>query len=172
MRNSVKIAIAAVVAIAALGGMIAIVVHARDDGNTTGHLSFAPTEPAPSPFDEFMQARVALGNRCLRVLVASTETQRVQGLRDVTDLAGFDGMLFVFPNDGLAQFTMAETPMPLDIMFFDEHGAPLDFQHMKPCPEGTDVTCPPYSSDHEYRLALETPTGSQHPGGSLGACAA
>lgn len=172
MRNKVKIAIAAVVAIAALGGMIAIVVISRHDENTTGHLSFARTTPAPSPFAQFAEARVALGNRCLRVLVASTDAQRTQGLRDVTDLAPYDGMLFVFPNDNLAQFTMAETPMPLDITFFDEEGDPVDRQVMQPCPQGTDATCPVYSSDHKYRLALETPSGSQHAGGSLGPCAA
>ena len=172
MRNNVKVAIAAVVAVASLGGLIAIVVRARDDNNTTGHLAFARTEPAESRFAEFMEARVALGNRCLRVLVASTQTQRQQGLRDVTDLAPYDGMLFVFPNESSAQFTMAETPMPLDITFFDAHGNPVSHQTMTPCPQGTDATCPVYSSDHKYRLALETPAGSQSAGGSVGPCAA
>src|SRR5262249_13534962 len=117
-------------------------------------------------------ARVALGDRCLRVLVALTQGQRVQGLRDVTNLSPYDGMLFVFPRDNITQFTMAETPMPLDITFFEADGEPVNFQPMKPCPDGSDATCPPYSSDHEYRLALETPSGSQHPGGSLGPCTA
>jgi uncharacterized membrane protein (UPF0127 family) len=170
LRNSFKIAIAAIVAVAALGGILALVL--RHDGSTTGHLSFASPEPAPAPFAAFKEARVAYGNKCLRLLIAETEAQRVQGLREVTNLAPYDGMLFVFPNDNIAQFTMAQTPMPLDITFFDEDGTPLDFQPMKPCPDGTDATCPPYSSDHKYRLALETPSGSQHPGGSLGPCAA
>jgi uncharacterized membrane protein (UPF0127 family) len=172
LRNSVKVAIAAVVAVASLGGLIAIVVHARQDENTTGHLSFARTEPAAAPFAEFMEARVALGKHCLRVLVASTETQRQQGLRDITKLAPYDGMLFVFPGNNAAQFTMAETPMPLDIAFFDAHGNPVSHRTMTPCPRGTDATCPVYSSDHKYRLALETPAGSQSAGGSIGPCAA
>ena len=168
--NSFKIAIAAIVAVGALGGILAILL--RHDGSTTGHLSFAPTEPAPAPYAEFKQARVAYGDRCLKLLIAETEAQRVQGLRNVKNLAPYDGMLFVFPKDNIAQFTMAGTPLPLDIAFFDEHGEQVNFQPMKPCPDGTDATCPPYSSDHEYRLALETPSGSQHPGGTLGPCAA
>jgi len=165
--------IAGAVALAALAGMVAIVVHSRHDDNTTGRLTFARTQPAVAPFDKFAEARVAVGERCLRVLVASTGSQRQQGLRDVTRLAPYDGMVFVFPRDTSAQFTMANTPLPLDIAFFDRHGKPVDEVHMKPCPHGTDATCPGYASKRKYRTALETPSaGASGAAGGLGPCAA
>jgi uncharacterized membrane protein (UPF0127 family) len=105
------------------------------------------------------------------VLVALSETQREQGLRDVRSLAPYQGMLFVFPGDTGARFTMAETPTPLDIDFFSAKGVPLDRQRMVPCPAGTDATCPAYASRHRYRYALEQPTGSASASGTLGACA-
>jgi hypothetical protein len=172
LRNSAKIAIASVVALAALAGMVVIAVNARHDDTTTGHFAFAPTQPAGAPFAAFAEARVGVGQRCLRVLVATTEAQRVQGLRDVTNLAPYDGIVFVFPRDTSAQFTMANTPMPLDIAFFDAHGNPVDSSHMTPCPHGTDASCPAYASKHKYRTALETPSSGAHGGGALGPCAA
>jgi uncharacterized membrane protein (UPF0127 family) len=164
-------AAAVVVALAALAGMIAIVVRLRADESTTGRLSFATSTPAAAPFAEFSEARVAVGTRCLRVLVASSAMQRVQGLRDVRSIAPYDGMLFVFPADTTARFTMANTPLPLDATFFSEHGTPVDDVVMKPCPEGSDSTCPAYASKARYRYALERPAGSGGASGALGACA-
>jgi uncharacterized membrane protein (UPF0127 family) len=94
------------------------------------------------------------------VLVASTETQRVQGLRGVRSLAPFEGMVFVFPRDTNARFTMADTPTPLDITFFSARGVPIDEVRMTPCPQGTDASCPEYASKDPYRYALERPAGS------------
>ncbi len=129
-----------------------------------------PKTPASAPFAAFIDARVAVGDDCLRVLVASSEEQRVQGLRDVTDFGAYDGMLFVFPNTTSAKFTMANTPMPLDIGWYASDGAPVDHTTMEPCPEGTDSTCPAYASDGKYRFALETARGGLG-SGSLGGCA-
>ena len=41
---------------------------------------------------------------------------------------------------------MANTPLPLDIGFYDADGAPINRTTMEPCPEGTDATCPIYAS--------------------------
>jgi len=166
-----RIAAAAVVALGALTAAVVIVVGIRSNESDVGRLAFAATTAAPAPFAEFTQARVAVGGRCLPVLVAATENQRVQGLRGVRSLP-FDGMLFVFPRDTDAQFTMAETPTPLDITFFAANGAPVDRTEMKPCPSGTDSTCPAYASKQRYRYALERPTGSAAASGALGGCSA
>ncbi len=172
MPPRVRIAAAAVVALGALAGMVALVVRIRADESGVGRLSFASTGPAAAPFAEFSQARVAVGSRCLRVLVALSPTQRVQGLRDVVSLSPYDGMLFVNPSDTDARFTMAETPVPLDITFFSAKGVPVDRAQMKPCPAGSDATCPEYASEQRYRFALERPTGSAaaSASGSLGSC--
>jgi len=168
----VRIAAAAVVALGALAGLVVLVVRIRAGESGTAHLSFASTSPASAPFGEFSEAHVAVGSTCLRVLVASTPSEREQGLRGVTVFGPYAGMLFVNPGDTSAHYTMAGTPTPLDITFFAEDGRPLDDQHMTPCPDGTDATCPEYASRARYRYALERPTGSGPVSGALGACAA
>ena len=165
-------AAAGIVAFGALAGTIVLVARVRSHESDVGRLTFASTRAAPAPFGEFSEARVAVGSRCLRVLVASSEVQRVQGLRGVRSLAPFDGMLFVFPSDTSARFTMAQTPDPLDITFFSSRGAPVDRAEMAPCPGGTDATCPEYASKQRYRYALERPAGSGSASGAIGACAA
>ena len=85
------------------------------------------TSPAAAPFAEFDEARVAVGDRVpARARRVDAERSASQGLRDVQSLAPYDGMLFVYPSDTDARFTMADTPMPLDITFFAADGAPVD----------------------------------------------
>ena len=163
-------AAAIVVALGSLAGIVALVVHIRSDESGVGHLRFASTTPAVAPFGAFSQARVAVGSTCLRVLVASSPAQRNQGLRGVTALAPYDGMLFVNPTDTDTRYTMAGTPTPLAITFFSASGVPVDNQQMAPCPHGTDSTCPEYAAKHRYRFALERPAGSPSVSGTLGAC--
>ncbi len=172
MAARARIAAATVVAVAALAGMVFLIVHIRADESDVGHLSFTTTSPAAAPFAEFDAAHVSVGSTCLHVLVALSETQRVQGLRDVQSLAPYDGMLFVNPGDTTARYTMANTPMPLDITFFAANGDPVDQTRMAPCPDGTDATCPEYASKEHYRYALERPVGSSSASGALGGCAA
>jgi uncharacterized membrane protein (UPF0127 family) len=140
-------------------------------GSSTGSFPFGPTSRAAPPFGFFDEARIAVGGRCLRVLVASTLDQRVQGLRDVRSLAPYDAMMFAFPSDTSARFTMAQTPLPLDIGWYASSGAPVDRATMQPCPFGTDESCPTYASHKKYRYALETAAGGLG-SGALGACAA
>jgi len=167
-------AVAAVVVLCSLAGLVFLVARVRGGENGTGALAFASTTPAVAPFSDFSEARVAVGGDCLRVLVASTPDQRTQGLRGVTSLGPYAGMLFVNAVDTTARYTMAGTPMPLAITFFDSHGRPVDSTQMTPCPNGTDATCPEYASDGRYRYSLERPAsaGSVNATGTLGACAA
>ena len=173
----VRVAAALVVALGALAAMIVLVGRIRSDESGTGRLNFASTRPAVAPFAEFSETRVAVDSRCLRVLVASTLSQRVQGLRDVRSLAPYEGMLFVYPGDSTARFTMARTPTPLDITFFSARGLPVDRVRMAPCPDASDARCPEYASRTRYRYALERPAGAASSGasatasGALGACA-
>ncbi len=166
-----RIAAATVVALGAIVGMVASVIHVRSDESDVGRLRFAATSPAPAPLGEFDQTRVSVGSQCLRVLVALSPTQREQGLREVHSLAPYAGMLFVNPHDTSARYTMADTPTPLDITFFGESGVAVDRVRMAPCPLGSDATCPQYASKLPYRYALEQPTGSSSATGNLGSCA-
>ena len=169
MRRNTGFVIAAAVAVASLIGIVALIVT-RVGGNSA-KLPFGSTTTAVAPFTGFREARLAVGGNCRRVLVATSAAQRSQGLRDVTNLAPYDGMIFVYANDTDAHFTMANTKIPLDITWYASDGTPVDHTTMQPCPNGTDATCPEYASKHKYRYALEQPAGTQS-GGSIGACTA
>jgi uncharacterized membrane protein (UPF0127 family) len=172
VSTRVRITAAIVVAVGALAGMVVLVVRIRSDESGVGRLRFATTSAAAAPFGDFDEARVAIGGRCLRVLVALSPVQREQGLREVRSLGPYAGMLFVNQSDTNDRYTMADTPMPLDITFFAADGAPVDRTRMAPCPEGTDATCPAYASKKRYRYALEQAAGSSTASGALGGCAA
>lgn len=176
MRSSARAAAAGALALVALGGIVVIVVRAvRDRGATDAAVATVPAglfgspRRAAAPFETFGEARVALDGRCLRVLVASSPAQRGRGLRGVRDLGPYDGMVFVYGSDVSTRFTMARTPLPLDIGWYSAEGAPVDRTTMAPCPEGTDATCPVYEAARRYRYALETEAGSLG-AGSLAPC--
>ena len=124
---------------------------------------------ATAGFDHFTQARISVGGKCGRVLVADSQAERVLGLRAVRDLGPYDGMLFVFDESVLGRFTMADTLIPLDIEFYDSDGQPLRHLRMVPCKNGDDATCPIYDPRVRFRYALETTAGSAQ-SGSLGGC--
>jgi uncharacterized membrane protein (UPF0127 family) len=163
--------LAGAVAVVTLVGIVLLAVHVvRGKGDSeSAPFRFGATQPAAAPFDSFSRSRVTVDHRCLHVLVASTGAQRLQGLREVTDLGAYDGMLFVFPSDALARFTMAQTPLPLDIGWYTADGAPVDRARMTPCPRGSDTNCPSYGPRRKYRYALETRAGALG-GGALSAC--
>jgi len=168
LRRNAGFVIAAVVAVASLVGIIALI--ASRVGSDSAKLPFGSTSAAAAPFADFREARVAVGGKCVRVLVATSDAQRSQGLRDVTNLAPYDGMIFVYAHDTDTHFTMANTKIPLDITWYASDGTPVDHTTMQPCPNGTDATCPEYASKKHYRYALEQPAGAAG-GGSLSGCA-
>ncbi len=160
---------AGAVALAALVGIVFLGARMLNDDDPVAPFSLAPTMRAVAPFEQFDEAMIAVDDDCNRLLVARTNEQRVQGLREVTDLAPYDGMLFVFPQETDARFTMSNTPLPLDITFLDANGKPVDSKTMTPCPR-EEMDCPAYASNGKYRYALELPAGSG--GGAIGTCSA
>ncbi len=130
----------------------------------------AAASPAQAPFGGLTEVNVGIGTgHCLRLAVADTETERVAGLRHHTDLGPYDGMLFVFPGQSLAGFTMSGVTVPLDIGFFEADGTRDSTRLMKPCAKAERV-CPGYRADDAYRYAIET-AGGKLPSGPAGACA-
>ena len=95
------------------------------------------------------------------VLVADTPAQRARGLMEVTDLGGYDGMLFRFETESAGGFWMKDTVMPLSIAYLDADGAVVSTADMDPCPDGT--ACPSYPADAPYRMALEVAQGGLAP---------
>src|SRR5262245_53745245 len=98
VSRRVRMIVAGVVAAAALAGMVVIIVHAVGDSDSDAHSGFSlrDSQSAAPPFSSFTEARVALDDKCQRVLIASKSSQRVQGLREVRSLGPYAGMLFVF----------------------------------------------------------------------------
>lgn len=105
-------------------------------------------------------ATIDVGGQGLLVAVADDPGEWTQGLMGVEQLGDLDGMLFVFPQEHLGGFTMRETLIPLDIVFFDDDGTFVDVLSMVPC---TAEPCPPYVPEAQYSWALETPTGTLAP---------
>jgi uncharacterized membrane protein (UPF0127 family) len=121
-----------------------------------------PGDPDRAAFGGFDEAAMAVttpdGETIgLCVLLALVEQQRQRGLMEVTDMAGYDGMLFAFPQDTETGFWMSNTPMPLSIGWFAADGALVSTEDMAPCEEGDD--CPTYNPAGAYRFALEVPQG-------------
>ena len=66
--------------------------------------------------------RPGLGPVAFRVEVATTTRQQNYGLMFTPKVPPHTGMLFVFSTDQVRQFWMKNTPVSLDILFFDHSG--------------------------------------------------
>ena len=159
-------------AIAAAGAALFFVLPAGEESGpppardlTT---ALAEVGTAQAPFRGLTEVELALGDDCVRLAVADSEAERGQGLRGVTELGPYDGMLFVNQADTSTAYTMSGVTVPLDIGWYASDGEPAGRAEMEPCPEG-GPGCPLYSADGPYRFAVET-LGGGLPSGSLGAC--
>jgi uncharacterized membrane protein (UPF0127 family) len=156
-----------------------VVVKVLDEvGDPTPHAGGIPltavlprSVPAQAPFKGLSEVKAAVGyDRCLRLVVADTEEERVAGLRDHTaDLGPYDGMLFVFQGPTESAFTMARVNDPLDIAFFEQDGSRNSTRAMPACPDKAETECPVYRADGPYVFALETKAG-ELPSGPITAC--
>lgn len=64
----------------------------------------------------------------VNVEIAETEEARTQGLMGRDRMAENEGMLFIFPDQQYRSFWMANTPLPLDILFVNEAGTIVTIQ--------------------------------------------
>lgn len=99
---------------------------------------------------------VTVGQEVLLVALANDPGERAQGLTGVEDFGDLDGMLFVFEQESFTAFWMKDTPVPLDIAFFDSEGLLVDVLTMEPCEADP---CRVYLASGAFARALETPVG-------------
>ncbi|MEX0609022.1 MAG: DUF192 domain-containing protein [Balneolaceae bacterium] len=65
----------------------------------------------------------------IRAALADDQEERNQGLMDVTNLPNDAGMLFIFPEEDELSFYMANTPLPLDIIFVNSDSTIVRIHH-------------------------------------------
>src|SRR5207253_6255108 len=68
----------------------------------------------------------------LKVEIAATEPQRMQGLMRRERLGKDDGMLFIFDEPGYHSMWMKDTLIPLSVAFVDAKGTILNILDMEP----------------------------------------
>ena len=91
------------------------------------------------------------------LLAALTGEQRARGLMEVTDLQGYEGMVFVYQEDVQNGFFMRNTPTPLSIAWIGADGSVVGTADMEPCEDREG--CPTYPAPGPYRYAIEVEQG-------------
>jgi uncharacterized membrane protein (UPF0127 family) len=108
--------------------------------------------------EKFQWSQVKVGNHPLRVELALTEPQHMQGLMYREKLGANDGMLFVFESPEYQSMWMKNTLIPLSVAFLGPDGTILNIEDMEP------QTLDPHQSQGPALYAIETNKGwfAQH----------
>jgi uncharacterized protein len=102
---------------------------------------------------ELPEIALTMGNHRLIAEVASTDSQRSQGLMHRRMLPENRGMLFVFPDVGLHGMWMMNTYVPLSVAFIDERGVIVNIEDMQPHTQNS------HSAVRPVKYALEANLG-------------
>lgn len=78
------------------------------------------------------KVRISVGSVDAVVEIAASPEQRRLGLMNRQSLEPNEGMLFVFRSPRILSFWMRETPLPLDIAFFNADGSLIGVEPMVP----------------------------------------
>lgn len=96
----------------------------------------------------------ARGPVALEAGVARTPAERARGFAGRTALGPGEALLFAFPADTRAAFTLARTGVALDVLFLDASGRAVAAFRSVPA-----WWPAPFAPAAPYRYALETPAG-------------
>jgi len=104
------------------------------------------------------QPTVIIGDKKFQVLIADSESERIQGLSGRSSLKENEGMLFLYPQATTATFWMKDMQFDLDFIFI-RNGIVVDLAEEIVSPEGDE---PPetISTSEKFDAALEVPAGT------------
>ena len=115
-----------------------------------------PSEPAaivaPKTGADFFEIKV--GKRPVLMQLALLQSEMQRGLMGRLELAPDSGMLFVYLKPQRMSFWMRNTPLPLDIGFFDAEGKLREIYQLHPFDE-----TPVATRSHKLQFALEMNQG-------------
>jgi uncharacterized membrane protein (UPF0127 family) len=100
----------------------------QDDGGSR-RAEFAPASASSPPAGH---AWVIFGADTVLAEVAATAEERQEGLMYRDEVPDGTGMLFVFPDNQIRSFWMANTYIPLDIAYLDPSFRVVDIVAMEP----------------------------------------
>lgn len=101
----------------------------------------------------FKTSRIKVGSHPLKVEVAASDPQRMQGLMHRTALGKEEGMLFIFDELAYHSMWMKNTLIPLSVAFVDAEGRILNILDMEPQTLDSHMAAGP------ARYAIETNKG-------------
>lgn len=114
-------------------------------------LSFSAETRADAP------KKICLKEQCLNIEVARTDIERARGLQDRESLGDDYGMLFVFESQGMYNFWMKDTLVPLDMIWIDKDHKIVDIKSdVPPCKSDP---CEIFVPAAEAQYVLETKAG-------------
>lgn len=87
--------------------------------------------------------------------VSDTPAKRAKGMMNQTSFAPHDAMIFLYHNPSQPTFWMKDTPLPLDLVFLDEHGKVSSVVFDVPPNSETPIKSPPGTA-----AVIELPAGA------------
>lgn len=113
---------------------------------------------APERSSSDLSGAVVINGHTIRVMIAATPAERTQGLSGTPSLKSGEGMLFVFPEEGVYSFWMKDMLFSIDILWISARGEVVHIE------EGVSPNTYPtsFTSDIPAQYVLEVPAGFSH----------
>lgn len=125
---------------------VAWLLTACNNGNTAS--------PAAEALPHSHRFTLRIDGTEVQAQLALTQDEMAKGLMGRQELAANEGMIFVYPRPIRASFWMKNTPLPLDIGFFDPSGKLIEIYRLYPNDE-TSLR----SRSNQVQFALEMNQG-------------
>lgn len=110
--------------------------------------------------NKYKQTIVEINETEIQVEIANSTAKRTKGLMFRKYLPEGSGMLFVFPNEAKHSFWMANTLIPLDIIWINSNKEVVYIENgVPPCTESVRSACKIYKPNTDAKYVLELNSG-------------